>query len=138
MTSTTQSIFHKGDKRVNFSSSVLIEPTCSQNHSSQPKALPRIPLEEMNLYLMFIMQPLAAISIRLRFSMVSYIRSQVVHNRGHGFSKRLTLQGLACIRLSSLPASCPSRQPSDQGLPQTTTGEEWSSLLHHLLLPSTT
>ena len=49
MAPSTQNIFHKGGKRVDFSSSVLIEPTCSQNHSSQPKALPRIPLEEMNL-----------------------------------------------------------------------------------------
>ena len=65
-----QNIFQEGDKRVNFSSSVLGEPTCSHHHSSHTKALPRLPLEEMNLYHKLIMQPLAAISIRLMFSMV--------------------------------------------------------------------
>ena len=61
MASTTQSNFHKGDKRANFSSSVLIVPTCCQNQlSSLPKAPPRIPLEEMNLLSHVELQPLAA------------------------------------------------------------------------------
>ena len=86
-------LFHKGEKRVNISSSVLVEPTCNHHHSSHTKALPRLTLEEMNLYHKFIIQPLAAITIRLKFSM-TYIRSQVVHNRGHGFSKRLNPAGV--------------------------------------------
>ena len=60
----------------------------------------------MNLYLMLVMQPLAAISIRLTFSMVSYIRSQVVHNRGHGFSKRLNPAGVYYLK-----------SPGSEGIP---------------------
>ena len=85
--------FYKGDKRVNFHS-VLIEPTCSQNHSSPPKALPRIPLEEMNLYHTLIMQPLAAISIRLMFSMIlsSIPKSSITANTA--FRKDLPCMGV--------------------------------------------
>ena len=43
--------FYKGGKRVSLSSSVLDEPTCNHHHSSHIKALPRLTLEEMNLYI---------------------------------------------------------------------------------------
>ena len=103
--------FYKGVREYHYHLSVLGEPTHKHHHSSHTKALPRLTLEEMNLYLTVVMQPLAAISIRLIFSMVSYIRSQVVHNRGHGFSKRFNPAGVyyfthwyrpACL-VSSLP-----------------------------------
>ena len=48
MASTTQNIFHKGDKRVTFIFGSQ-RTICNQKQLISTKALPRISLEEMNL-----------------------------------------------------------------------------------------
>ena len=69
MAPSTQNVFHKRGKRVTFQLRFSANLLVAITHSSPPKALPRITLEEMNLYHKLIMQPLAAISIRLKLSM---------------------------------------------------------------------
>ena len=84
-----------------------MEPTVFRNttylHQGTPSNLPR---GNEPFITRWLMQPLAAISIRLRFSMILPISPRFVHNRGHGFSKRLNPTGVYCFYHWYRPTPC--------------------------------
>jgi len=98
--------------RSNF---LLWSPSSSSttiNHSTcSSKAPPRITLEEAHLAFMSGTSSTQFLIIPLKLFYDLWIRHQVVHNRGHGFSKRFIPAGVYNVKDARFPRDLPASYP---------------------------
>ena len=89
--------FPKGDKIVKLSFFGSPGTYIAETPLTSTKALPRISLEEMNLlsHIDYATSSYHLIKVQVFYDLFVY--SQVVHNCGHGFSKRLNPAGVYCF-----------------------------------------
>ena len=98
--------FFKRGKEITLSFITLLIINHHQPCTCSSKAPPRITLEEVNLAFLNGTSSTQFLIIPFKLFYDLIVLSQVVRNRGHGFSKRFNPAGVHCVYLRYCPAHC--------------------------------